>query len=163
MGPISYTGRKTSRAARDRPELNPRRIQPSRHHRSFAGAVATGGGGATTKSRATQGRTRAHDRAQERRSHAPSCVDRGAHSLDQRRIHAATSRSSRPATIARSGDHRAATSRGGSARRPAAMCDKRARLARPAAINSATGCTSTHNIAATVAQSSGQLTSGRHG
>ncbi|KZV16926.1 hypothetical protein F511_30799 [Dorcoceras hygrometricum] len=29
MGPISNTGPKTSRAARDRPEQNPRRIQPS--------------------------------------------------------------------------------------------------------------------------------------
>ncbi|KZV49523.1 hypothetical protein F511_12829 [Dorcoceras hygrometricum] len=39
---------KTSRAARDRPEPNPRRIQPSRHRWSFAGAAA-GGGAATTK------------------------------------------------------------------------------------------------------------------
>ncbi|KZV36157.1 hypothetical protein F511_20289 [Dorcoceras hygrometricum] len=37
MGPISYIGPKTSRAARDRPELNPRRNQPSRHRRSIAG------------------------------------------------------------------------------------------------------------------------------
>ncbi|KZV25153.1 hypothetical protein F511_10414 [Dorcoceras hygrometricum] len=31
MGPISHTGPKTSRAARDRPELKPRRNQTSRH------------------------------------------------------------------------------------------------------------------------------------
>ncbi|KZV50857.1 hypothetical protein F511_25455 [Dorcoceras hygrometricum] len=37
MGPISNIGPKTSRAARDRPEHNPRRIQSSRHHRSIAG------------------------------------------------------------------------------------------------------------------------------
>ncbi|KZV44695.1 hypothetical protein F511_35806 [Dorcoceras hygrometricum] len=57
-GPISYIGPKTSWAARDRPELNPRRIQPSRHRRSIAGAAA-----AANKSRATQGSTRAHGRA----------------------------------------------------------------------------------------------------
>ncbi|KZV22133.1 receptor-like protein kinase [Dorcoceras hygrometricum] len=54
MGPISYIGPKTSRAARDRPELNPRRNQPSRHRRSIAGAAA-----ATTKivrRKATHGR-----------------------------------------------------------------------------------------------------------
>ncbi|KZV13765.1 mechanosensitive ion channel protein 10-like [Dorcoceras hygrometricum] len=33
-GPISHTGPKTSRAARDRPKPNPRRNQPSRHRRS---------------------------------------------------------------------------------------------------------------------------------
>ncbi|KZV55424.1 hypothetical protein F511_28505 [Dorcoceras hygrometricum] len=37
MGPISNIGPKTSRAARDRPEQNPRRNQPSRHRRSIAG------------------------------------------------------------------------------------------------------------------------------
>ncbi|KZV38801.1 hypothetical protein F511_20340 [Dorcoceras hygrometricum] len=37
MGPILNIGPKTSRAARDRPELNPRRNQPSRHRRSIAG------------------------------------------------------------------------------------------------------------------------------
>ncbi|KZV28667.1 hypothetical protein F511_30680 [Dorcoceras hygrometricum] len=46
MGSISHTGPKTSRAARDRPELNPRRNQPSRHRRRLAGAAA--GDGATT-------------------------------------------------------------------------------------------------------------------
>ncbi|KZT76981.1 hypothetical protein F511_45995 [Dorcoceras hygrometricum] len=34
MGPTSHIGPKTSRAARDRPEPNPRRNQPSRHRRS---------------------------------------------------------------------------------------------------------------------------------
>ncbi|KZV50389.1 hypothetical protein F511_33780 [Dorcoceras hygrometricum] len=38
MGPISHTGPKTSRAARDRPEPNPRRNQTSRH--DIAGAAA---------------------------------------------------------------------------------------------------------------------------
>ncbi|KZV26993.1 hypothetical protein F511_17359 [Dorcoceras hygrometricum] len=37
-GPASHTGPKTSRAARDRPEPNPRRIQTSRH--DIAGAAA---------------------------------------------------------------------------------------------------------------------------
>ncbi|KZV37427.1 hypothetical protein F511_12445 [Dorcoceras hygrometricum] len=45
-GPISHIGPKTSRAARDRPEPNPRRNQPSRHCWSIAGAAA-----ATTKNR----------------------------------------------------------------------------------------------------------------
>ncbi|KZV50496.1 hypothetical protein F511_07765 [Dorcoceras hygrometricum] len=36
---MSYTGPKTSRAARDRAEQNPRRIQPSRHRRSITGAA----------------------------------------------------------------------------------------------------------------------------
>ncbi|KZV23020.1 hypothetical protein F511_32614 [Dorcoceras hygrometricum] len=34
--PISHTGPKSSRAARDRPEQNPRKNQPSRHRRSVA-------------------------------------------------------------------------------------------------------------------------------
>ncbi|KZV21038.1 hypothetical protein F511_09292 [Dorcoceras hygrometricum] len=40
MGPISNIDPKISRAARDRPEQNPRRNQPSRHLWSFAGATA---------------------------------------------------------------------------------------------------------------------------
>ncbi|KZT76161.1 hypothetical protein F511_46814 [Dorcoceras hygrometricum] len=39
MGPTSCTGPKTSRAARDRPEPNPRRNQPSRYRRSIAGVA----------------------------------------------------------------------------------------------------------------------------
>ncbi|KZV39391.1 hypothetical protein F511_23551 [Dorcoceras hygrometricum] len=67
MGPISHIGPKTSRAARDRPEPNPRRNQQSRHHRSFAGAAAAGGG--ATRNFARQPRDVApsatHGRAQE--------------------------------------------------------------------------------------------------
>ncbi|KZV13657.1 hypothetical protein F511_45180 [Dorcoceras hygrometricum] len=70
-GPISYTGPKTSRAARDRPKPNPRRIQPSRHRRSFAGAAASGGGANTKNVRQSRNvAPRAtHGRAQRR---APS-------------------------------------------------------------------------------------------
>ncbi|KZV41659.1 hypothetical protein F511_21520 [Dorcoceras hygrometricum] len=70
MGPISYIGPKTSRAARDRPEQNPRKnsavtISPEHHW----------GAAATNKSRAAQGRSRPR---QARRSHAPWCIDHGA-------------------------------------------------------------------------------------
>ncbi|KZV38686.1 plastid-specific ribosomal protein 6 [Dorcoceras hygrometricum] len=44
MGPISNISPKTSRAARDRPELNPRINQPSRHRRSITGRRPHGGG-----------------------------------------------------------------------------------------------------------------------
>ncbi|KZV45765.1 putative sugar phosphate/phosphate translocator [Dorcoceras hygrometricum] len=63
-GPISHTGPKTSRAARDRPEPDPRINQPSRHRRSFA-EVAAGrrppptkicGGSARPAPSATHGR-----------------------------------------------------------------------------------------------------------
>ncbi|KZV35213.1 hypothetical protein F511_43644 [Dorcoceras hygrometricum] len=55
-GPTSNIGPKTSRAARDRPEQSPRRIQPSRHRRSLAGATA--GGGATTTKKSRRQRTK---------------------------------------------------------------------------------------------------------
>ncbi|KZV41688.1 Leucine Rich Repeat family protein [Dorcoceras hygrometricum] len=67
-GPISNTGPKTSRAARDRPEPNPRRIQPSRHRRS---------GGATTKSHARRKAT--HAAATSAALHRHRAPSRGAH------------------------------------------------------------------------------------
>ncbi|KZV41850.1 hypothetical protein F511_29050 [Dorcoceras hygrometricum] len=70
-GPISHTGPKTSRAARDRPEPKPRRNQPSRHRRSFAGAAA-GRRRRHTKDRTAAARDVApsatHGRAQHRRA-----------------------------------------------------------------------------------------------
>ncbi|KZV18452.1 hypothetical protein F511_28666 [Dorcoceras hygrometricum] len=62
-GPISHTGPKTSRAARDRPEPNPRRNQPSRHRRRLAGAAA-----ATNKNFAAAARVAAHNIAPQRRN-----------------------------------------------------------------------------------------------
>ncbi|KZV39572.1 exportin-1-like [Dorcoceras hygrometricum] len=49
MGPISHTGPKTSRAARDRPELNPRRNQTSRHDIARATPERRPAGDAATK------------------------------------------------------------------------------------------------------------------
>ncbi|KZV36294.1 hypothetical protein F511_18709 [Dorcoceras hygrometricum] len=68
-GPTSYTGPKTSRAARDRPEPNPKRIQTSRHdiagnspetRRSIAGAAA---GRRPPPRRISRGARDARDRA----------------------------------------------------------------------------------------------------
>ncbi|KZV36901.1 transcription factor HBP-1a [Dorcoceras hygrometricum] len=83
MGPISYTGPKTSRAARDRPEPNPTRNQPSRHRRNFSGAAAcrrrrhhkTRGGSARDAAPSATQR-----RAQITRSYLPSCAQRRASS-----------------------------------------------------------------------------------
>ncbi|KZV33369.1 hypothetical protein F511_13174 [Dorcoceras hygrometricum] len=70
-GPASRVGPKTSRAARDRPEPNPRRIQTSRH--DIAGAAAGDGGAATTKNRGGSARTIARSSAPQRRISARQC------------------------------------------------------------------------------------------
>ncbi|KZV29224.1 hypothetical protein F511_22389 [Dorcoceras hygrometricum] len=73
---ISHTGPKTSRAARDRPEPNPRRIQTSRH--DIAGASPErrpAGGGATT--RKTHGGCRASSHEAQRNVAHP-CARRSA-------------------------------------------------------------------------------------
>ncbi|KZV37651.1 hypothetical protein F511_03957 [Dorcoceras hygrometricum] len=78
-GPISNIGPKTSRAARDRPELNPRRNQPSRHRRSITGRRPAAAA-ATHEIRAQQPRNVApsatHGRTQHRAPsdhHRPPC------------------------------------------------------------------------------------------
>ncbi|KZV52068.1 hypothetical protein F511_36063 [Dorcoceras hygrometricum] len=102
MGPISHTGRKTSRAARDRPEPKPRRNQTSRH--DIAGASPErrpDGGATTTKNRGGSARRRAQQRASaaQRRSTAS-----GQHAMIARpaRVQAAPSgEPRRPAAAAR--------------------------------------------------------------
>ncbi|KZV51874.1 conserved oligomeric Golgi complex subunit 3-like [Dorcoceras hygrometricum] len=79
-GTISHTGPKTSRAARDRPEPNPRRNQPSRHRRSFAGAaagrrppprkIARRKGARAAATRAALHAPSSHDETSKRRNHA---------------------------------------------------------------------------------------------
>ncbi|KZV36924.1 hypothetical protein F511_16619 [Dorcoceras hygrometricum] len=88
MGPISSTGPKTSRAARDRPEQNPRRNQPSRHRRSFAGAAAATGG-ATQKS--SHGSRATHGRAQSIACRSASKLRPWRHASSHRRPPRATS------------------------------------------------------------------------
>ncbi|KZV49869.1 hypothetical protein F511_32290 [Dorcoceras hygrometricum] len=70
-GPTSHTGPKTSRAARDRPEPNPRRNQTSRHDiRKLAGASPERrpAGGATTTKIAAAARGAARNSAPQRRA-----------------------------------------------------------------------------------------------
>ncbi|KZT75969.1 hypothetical protein F511_47006 [Dorcoceras hygrometricum] len=133
MGPISNTGPKTSRVARDRPEPNLRRNKLSRHHRSFAGAAAD----ATKNMRrkAARGRTAARIAAQP----APSKRRRAASNQQVVGHH----RANRAASARQEARHRAASGQSSSATRrptPARRSGQDARSsrngrARPALIN----------------------------
>ncbi|KZV38935.1 hypothetical protein F511_17011 [Dorcoceras hygrometricum] len=83
MGPISYIGPKNSRAARDRPEHNPRKIQPSRHRRTFAGRRPAGGRHHEFCAR----RKATHAAATRAALHAPSCGDQHPSSSPARNKH----------------------------------------------------------------------------
>ncbi|KZT76754.1 hypothetical protein F511_46222 [Dorcoceras hygrometricum] len=104
MGPISHTGPKTSRAARDRPEPNPRRIQPSRHRQSYAGAAA-GDGATTTKIAAAAHDAAGNSDARPRAKRRPASFQRRhiARQRPARRVHIQRGGVARPArNIARS-------------------------------------------------------------
>ncbi|KZV14394.1 hypothetical protein F511_17695 [Dorcoceras hygrometricum] len=122
MGPISHTGPKTSRPARDRPEPKPRRNQTSRH--DIAGAAA--GDGATTTKNARSAKRRlsrniaraSRGQRAPSRNQRPSCAAASINASAS--LHRDTSPSEfqqRPANI-------------GATARPARSCDARqARIA----------------------------------
>ncbi|KZV49882.1 nuclear matrix constituent protein 1-like protein-like [Dorcoceras hygrometricum] len=103
-GPTSHTGPKTSRAARDRPESNPRRIQTSRHNIAGDSPERRPAGGATTTKIAAAACGAARNSAPQRRVSLDSARPGDASKQRQRAC------SQRAHTAASSRDERRTTS-----------------------------------------------------
>ncbi|KZV46822.1 mechanosensitive ion channel protein 10-like [Dorcoceras hygrometricum] len=101
MGPISYIGPKTSRAARDRPELNPRRNEPSRHRRSITGRRPPPPSCAGRKAARCRAKRDAHSVQQPPRASLPQAAHHRASNNGQRLavMHDQRGRDARPARI----------------------------------------------------------------